>query len=543
MEYGCTIAVAALPQEQPQAINLRDADRWNSVFETGAKSTAGVKVNHKSVVGYPAFWRGVNLLANGVSGLPIDVFRREGDEDRVIAKQHPAQKLIKRLASPIQHARQFQKTLQGHALIFGNGFAWIERSGPMNTGKPIAMWVLDPQQMAVRYLDGELWYCTLVNGEQVKFPGRDVLHITGLSHDGIIGYSALDTFKEALGLGIAAQQFGSRFFGQGANMGGLLMVPGHFDEEKIRNTMAAWSKMAEGMQNSHKVALLQDGAKFIPTQIDPNSGQFNETRDFEVRAVVANILGVPPHLLGDATRTSHNSLESENQSFLDHSLRPWLDTWEDELERKLLSEREQERGTHFIEFNSEAAVKMEFEKKVNGIAKQVEIGMLTVNESRKLLNLPDVGEDGDKRYHPANWLEVGEEPKPMETPPPAPDEDDDVEETDETENTLRAILHSNVTNSLQFEKRKVTTAAKHEANFCDWLDGFYDQWAADSITGMQGADAIAAKAKHADESKRQLLDVAGSSMPATLSGNVADLVATWDERAVTLTTDLMETVK
>ena len=172
--------------------------------------------------------------------------------------------------------------------------------------------------------------------------------------------------------------------------------------------------------------------------------------------------------------------------------------------------------------------------------------MLTVNESRKLLNMPDVGEDGDKRYHPANWLEVGEEPEAMETP--ATEETDDSEndssdDSDATGDTLRAILHSNVTNSLQFEQRKVTTAAKHETNFCDWLDGFYDQWAAESITGMQGADAIAAKSKHADESKRQLLDVAGSSMPATLSGNVADLVATWDERAITLTTDLMGTVK
>ena len=537
MEFGCTIAVAALPQEQPQAINLRDADRWNTVFQSGRESTAGVRVNHKSVIGYPAFWRGVNLLANGVSGLPVDVYKRSGD-DREIDRAHPAQKLIKRQASPIQHARKFQKTLQGHSLVFGNGFAWIERDARM---RPVALWIMDPQQMAVRYVDGELWYCTVIDGGQVKFPGRDVLHLTGLSHDGICGYSALDTFNDALGLGIAAQQFGARFFGQGANMGGLLMVPGHFDEQKIRNTMAAWGQMSEGLQNSHKVALLQDGAKFIPTSVDPDKGQFNETRDYEVRAVVANILGVPPHLLGDATRTSHNSLESEAQSFLDHSLRPWLDTWEGELERKLLSEHEQESGDYFIEFNSEAAVRMEFEKKINGIYRQVEMGTLTVNESRKLLNLPAVGEDGDKRYHPANWVIVGEEPEPMTAQPPAAAEPDD--DDDSTDDTLRAILHSNVTDSLQFEARKVVTAAKKEPNFCAWLEGFYDQWAVDSITGMQGPAAIAAKSAHADESKRQLLDVAGSSTAATLPGNVADLVSSWDERAVSLTSGLMGTIK
>jgi HK97 family phage portal protein len=433
--------------------------------------------------------------------------------------------------------------MQGHALIFGNGFAWIERAGPMNTGKPVAMWIMDPQQMLVRYVDGELWYCTVIGGEQKKFPGRDVLHIAGLSHDGIVGYSALDTFHEALGLGIAAQQFGSRFFGQGGNMGGLLMCPGHYSEEQIRNTVSAWGQMNEGMKNSHKVALLQDGTKFIPTTVDPNAGQFNETRDFEVRAVVANILGVPPHLLGDATRTSHNSLESENQSFLDHSLRPWLDTWEDELERKLLSEREQERGTHFIEFNAEAAVKMEFEKKVNGIAKQVEIGMLTVNESRKLLNMPDVGEDGDKRYHPANWLEVGEEPEAMPEQSPAEPDEDDAEETDATADTLRAVLHSNVSEAVNFEKRKVITAAKTTVNFPKWLDKFYSGWCQTTVPVIDSDPATLLKQQYAAESKRQLLNAIETSMPATMAANVKDVTDTWDERAVTLTTDLMETVK
>jgi len=157
MEYGCTIAVAALPQEQsqPLALSLRDADQWHTTFGSGRESTAGVKVNHKSVMGYPAFWRGVNLLANGVAGLPVDVFKRTG-EDREIDHKHPAQKLIKRKASPVQRARKFRKTMQAHALIFGNGFAYIERSGPMNTGNPVAMWILDPQSMIVRYMDGEL---------------------------------------------------------------------------------------------------------------------------------------------------------------------------------------------------------------------------------------------------------------------------------------------------------------------------------------------------------------------------------------------------
>jgi len=536
--YGVSeiIASPTPATTQPESISLREADTWNAVFNGGRESLAGVKVNHKTTMGYPAFWRGVNLIANGVAGLPIDTFRRESDGDRVIMSHHPAQKLIKRMASPVLRARKFRKTLQAHALIFGNGFAYIERAGEGNVGQPVAMWIHDPQRMTVRYMDGELWYCTTINGEQVKYPGRDMIHITGLTHDGICGYSALDTFNEALGLGMAAQQFGSRFFGQGANMGGLLMVPGHFTEEKIRNTMTAWSEMSEGMKKAHKVALLQDGVKFQPTQVDPDSGQFNETRDFEVRAVVANILGVPPHLLGDATRTSHNSLETEEQSFLTHSLSPWLHEWEGELDLKLLSEREIERGSHFIEFNREAAVQMEFEKKVNGIAKQIEIGVLNVNESRKLINLPSIGDDGEKRYHPANWTEVGAEPEPAAVP---------VVEADEPSAVLRSVITCGVMDAIQIEQQKITSIgkrAKSFKSFCNQAENFYETWKTKTCSGLTSDSAAKAKEDHADESMGLLVSVATSCTQDTLSGNVTELVATWDDRAVTLTTNLMETI-
>lgn len=543
MEYGLTeIVVNATPIQQPQAISLRDADQWHTVMGGTSETTSGVKVNHKSTIGYPPFWRGVNLLANGVAGLPIDVFRRE-DDDRVVATSHPAQKLIKRLASPILRARKFRKTLQGHALLFGNGFAWIERDERF---RPVALWILDPQRMIVRYVDGELWYATTIDGQQRKFPGRDVFHITGLTHDGICGYSAIDIMAEALGVGMAAQRFGSRFFGSGANMSGLLMVPGHFPEDKIRNTLSAWNEMATGLTNAHKVALLQDGVKFQELTVAPDSAQFLETRNFEVRAVVANILGVPPHLLGDDSRTSHNSLEQENQSFLTHSLNPWLNEWEGECELKLLSEREQERGTHFVEFNREAAVQMLFKEKVDGLYRQVEMGQLTINESRRMINLPAIGPDGEKRYHPANWVEIGAEPEPMpETPETPPDDQQEPEPPAEgtpPENLLRAMIESSVTEAVTIEKRRVVDAAKKETNFCGWLDGFYETWCAKSVGGLNTADAAARKQAYADESRRQLLDVAGSSTVATLPANVSELVSSWDARAVSLTQSLMRSI-
>ena len=152
----------------------------------------------------------------------------------------------------------------------------------------------------------------------------DVLHIRGLSSDGYSGYDVISLMKDALGVGMAAQRFGARFFGQGSNMSGILMVPGHFDEQKIKNTIQAWNTMQTGLTNSHKIALLQDGVKFQQMTISPDQAQFLQTRQYEVRATVANITGCPPHKLGDDTRTSHSSLEAENQSYLDECLDTWL---------------------------------------------------------------------------------------------------------------------------------------------------------------------------------------------------------------------------
>jgi HK97 family phage portal protein len=537
MEFGVTEVLVNATPTHPHAISPMESERWNTVFQSGRTAASSVRVSHKSVVGYAPFFRGINLISNSVAGLPRNVYRRTGDDDREIATIHPAQRLIKREASPVLLAHKLFQTLQAHALLFGNGYAAIERNERM---QPVALWPLDPQATLIRYVDGELWYCATIDGAQVKIPGRNVLHIKGLSHNGIAGYAILDIMADALGVGMAAQQFGGRFFGQGANMSGLLMVPGHFSEEKIRNTMQAWDSMYEGITNAHKVALLQEGVKFQQMTIAPEQAQFLQTRGFEVRTTVANILGVPPHLLGDETRTSHNSLEQENQSYLVHSLSPWLTEWESELDCKLLSEREKERGTHFIEFNREAQIRMQFKEKVDGIRGQMEVGVLSLNEARKMFNMPAV-ENGDARYRPANWMPFdaeadGEDTDAMSTP-------DTTEPPDEADDVLQAMIESSVTDAVRFERMRVVAAAKKEDNFCQWIDGFYDAWCQKSVAALSSAECHAVKLTYAAESKRQLLDAAGCSTSSTFVDTVQELVASWDGRTEKLVHDLRKSVK
>jgi hypothetical protein len=221
-----------------------------------------------------------------------------------------------------------------------------------------------------------------------------------------------------------------------------------------------------------------------------------------------------------------------------HSLSPWLTEWESELDCKLLSEREKERATHFIEFNREAQIRMQFKEKVDGIRGQMEVGVLSLNEARKMFNMPAV-ENGDARYRPANWMPFdaeAEDTDAMSTP-------DTTEPPDEADDILQALIESSVTDAVRFERMRVVAAAKKEDNFCQWIDGFYDAWCQKSVTALSSAECHAVKLTYAAESKRQLLDAAGCSTSSTFVDTVQELVASWDGRTEKLVHDLRRSVK
>lgn len=533
MEYGVTqFVVNATP------VNRSEDHLWNPMPMTnGGQSSAGVKINQRSVLGYPPLWRAINLISSSVAGLPCDVFRRQRDGGKKVDMRHPMQYLLEKKANRWVHAYTFRRAMTAVAALHGNAFAAIDRIN----GKPDQFIMWDAQNTLVKVDQGRLWYVTYVNGQPIKVPAEDMLHIRGFGGDGVMGWPMMELMKDALGVGMAAQQFGGRFFSQGSSMSGLLMVPGSFNEEKIRNTLQAWNGMQQGLTQSHKVALLQDGVKFQQLTIPNDAAQFLQTREHEIRATVSNITGVPPHMLGDSTRTSHNSLEAEGQSYLDYTLQPWLQTWEAELEDKGLTEKEKVNDSHVIEFNREALVQMTFESKVNGIYRQIESGVMTTNEGRARLNMPSIGPDGDKFYHPANWVVAGDEPQqqaggaPMKETPTDPGQ---------AENLLRAMVTSSVTDAVKIERDRVTQrAAMQAANFMVAVDEFYATWTDNTARALTASDARLAIIAHAEESKRMLSDVYSVSTTASLKGNVSDVVASWDNRAEILVENLMKAVQ
>jgi HK97 family phage portal protein len=523
--------------ENPK-LSLTDPDAWDEAGLLHDRTESGVRVTPRKALGHPPLWRGLNLLANSVSKLPLSVFKRVGETGRERAKDHAAFGLLKRKPNRSMRAVVFKRTLTFHAVFLGNGYAAIFRGAD---NRPESLVPLSPYETFPIQVGGQLWYRTVIKGEQRKLPAEDVLHVHGLGFDGLKGYSIVEVLAEAIGGDIAPAEYAHRFFGEGANAAGILMIPGHLKGDAIKNAIKDFEQIATGVKRQHKVGLLQDGVKWQPMTINGEQAQLLGAREFGL-LTIANVLSLPPHKLGHPARTSYSSLESENQSFLDDSLERWLVEWESECEDKLLSEPEKEADSHFIEFNRAALLRADLNSRYRAYATGRQWGWLSRNDIRAKENEPPI-EGGDDYLTPSNMTPVGQQP-PADQPQPA--------ET-VTESTRNAIL-DRLERLQKVEADQARKAADRGGDFCRWVDTFTEQqqqrmeeslapllriWFA--MRGGHQSNADLAAAAHAADwaarTRQELLDAAGRSTPANLRVNVDAAVSSWDALRLQTTLD------
>jgi HK97 family phage portal protein len=259
-------------------------------------------------------------------------------------------------------AYHLKQILTFHALFKGNGYGFIDRKGP----RPDDITILDPDRVEPVRVDGEVWYLygppdqmqrarkrglTSADPKKLrKLASADVLHISGLGYDGLKGYSVLDILRESIGAAVAARDHSARYFRNSARPGGIINYPGSLKPAARQNMRESWERIHKGIDNSHKIAILEEGATFTPYSSNARDAQLLESREFDAREV-ANIFGVPTHKLGDPSKVAYNSLEQENQSYYDDTLSRWLRLWSDECSDKLLSDAEKASESHCIDFD------------------------------------------------------------------------------------------------------------------------------------------------------------------------------------------------
>ena len=373
-------------------------------------SSAGKRVNERSAMQMTAVYSCVRILAEAVAGLPLHLYRYKEDGGKEKGIDHPLYLLLHDEPNPEMSSFVFRETLMTHLLLWGNAYAQIIRNGK---GEVIALYPLMPDRMTVdRDRDGKLYYeytvstddAPTVKGTVVRLKPSDVLHIPGLGFDGLVGYSPIAMAKNAIGMAIACEEYGAKFFANGAAPGGVLEHPGTIkDPGRVRES---WQSTFGGSGNSNKIAVLEEGMKYTPIGISPEQAQFLETRKFQINEI-ARIFRVPPHMVGDLEKSSFSNIEQQSLEFVKYTLEPWLVRWEQSIQRTLFSPEEKKR--YFAKFNVEGLLRGDYASRMSGYATARQNGWMSANDIRELENMDRIPaeEGGDLYLINGNMLPLG----------------------------------------------------------------------------------------------------------------------------------------
>lgn len=361
-------------------------------------SSAGKSVTERSAMQMTAVYSCVRILAEAVAGLPLHFYKYNNDGSKSKAIDSNLYHLLHDEPNPEMSSFVFRETLMTHLLLWGNAYAQIIRNGK---GEVIALYPLMPNKMSVdRDENGVLYYTYQRSQEEGKESGtvtlstRDVLHIPGLGFDGLVGYSPIAMAKNAIGLAIATEEYGAKFFANGAAPSGVLEHPGTIkDPARLREN---WNATFGGSANSGKVAVLEEGMKYTPISISPEQAQFLETRKFQINEI-ARIFRVPPHMVGDLEKSSFSNIEQQSLEFVKYTLDPWIIRWEQSLNRALLNV--DEKKVYFFKFNVEGLLRGDYQSRMQGYATARQNGWMSANDIRELENLDKIpAESGGDLY-------------------------------------------------------------------------------------------------------------------------------------------------
>jgi HK97 family phage portal protein len=397
---------------------LTDEKAWNTSLWnlTGTQSLSGETVTEQTALTYSAVWNAVSLISGTIASLPLHLMQRNGDTKRV-ADERRIYDVMHGRANEYMTAMAFRETMMAHILVWGNGYAEIDRNG---YGEVVALWPIAPNRINPKMKDGKLVYDVNVGTETLTLSRDRILHVPGLGFDGFVGYSVIAMARKSIGLGMALETFGSNYFGQGTHPGVIVSHPHKLDAESHAMLKNSLTNAYSGLGKSHRLMLLENGMKLEKLGIPPNDSQFLETRQFQIPDI-ARWFNLPPHKLKDLTRSSFNNIESEQISFVTDSILPWIVRLEQNYNMQLLTDFDRNftgRGRYYFKHILEGLLRGDAKSRGEFYAKMFGIGAMSVNEIREKEDMDPVT-GGDIYLVPLNMTTLENAGKPQE-PKPTP---------------------------------------------------------------------------------------------------------------------------
>nr|DAH98287.1 MAG TPA: Portal [Caudoviricetes sp.] len=379
-------------RDKPKVKNSLGSNIFNSIFNS---SSSGKSVSQTSALSVTAVYSCVRILSEAIAGLPLHTYKCKSNGGKEKAIDHPLYFILHDEPNPEMTSFVFRETMMSHLLLWGNAYAQILRNGK---GDVIALYPLAPNRMTVdRASNGRIYYTYSTSDDdnpklkskgQVYLKAEDVLHIPGLGFDGLVGYSPIAMARNAIGMAMACEEYGAKFFANGASPSGVLEHPSTIkNPDKLRES---WNSLFKGSSNSHQIAVLEEGLKYQPISISPNEAQFLETRKFQINEI-ARIFRIPPHMIGDLEKSSFSNIEQQSLEFVKYTLDPWVTRWEQSICRRLF--KDSEKAEYFVKFNVDGLLRGDYQSRMNGYATGRQNGWLSANDIRELENMNQIPDE------------------------------------------------------------------------------------------------------------------------------------------------------
>ena len=376
-------------KKEERNLDQKTADFIKGVdIDTGQLSNSGVEVDEETALKISAVYACVKVISETVASLPLNLLKELTNGDSEKAKQHPLYTILKDTPNSEMSSFTFREMQMTNLLLWGNAYSLIKRN---KQGQIVELYPLKSKNMKVERdaVTNKIKYIYTNNkGISTTYTPKQVLHIPAFTFDGVLGVSPITYAREAMGLALASEEFGARFFGNGARPGGVLEHPGTIkDPDKLRDS---WNKVYQGTANSHKVAVLEEGMKYHEIGMSPEDSQFLQTRSFQLTEI-CRIFRVPPHMIGDLSRSTFSNIEHQSIDFVVHTIRPWLVRWEQAIIRSLLND--EERTIYYPKFNVDGLMRGDFTTRMSGYAIARQNGWMSANEIRALEDMNKIPAD------------------------------------------------------------------------------------------------------------------------------------------------------
>ena len=370
---------------------------WGKYYGLRGATTAGPAVDHHNSLEQSVVYACQRALAEDASKLPLITYRRlQRGKER--ATDFTLYGLLHDLPNPEMTAMELRETAMGHLALWGNAYLEIEYSGG---GAVRGLWPLRPDRMKVTRQNRRLVYVyELPDGGRVELPAMRVMHVRGLGFDGVMGYDPVSLARNSIGLALGTEEFGARFFGNGAQTGTVYTHPGALSDEAYKRLARSIEKRHQGLENAHRIMILEEGMKAEQVGIPPDNAQFLETRKFQVTEI-ARWFRMPLHKIGYLENATFGNIEHQAIEYVSDTLQPWLVRWEQAISRCLLTEAE--RRQYFVEHLLDSLLKGDTPSRYQAYAVARQNGWMSANDIRERENMNPVN-GGDVYLVPLNMI-------------------------------------------------------------------------------------------------------------------------------------------